>query len=370
MIRSVSSPGVRRRGEGRSSVEDAPTIVAIVGRLAEGPGRAAVPDSEGSTCLHPQITGFADVRSLGPPVHSIARTGLEGATLRAVADEGGWSVGVVQHYFRNKSELLAAAVDYLAERTAGALDDQSATSPVLERLTAVLYRTLPTSREPTENYWRVWICFGLRPRTIPPGHCGRAARSTLAAVWPRRSVPGRPTARFVPTSIRRRGSLPGRRRRARRDVSGRLRVPVSSGNGRPSGGEAGKPPAGSGPTESRMRLGGDGLIGTGWRNRRMAEKDPSRVGVIEIGITVADLDAAVPLPGCHWSRAPVRSPSRGIHDSPVRPRRCRREAVAGRRSAATGESSARIRRTSYRLAVFHAADRRRARPSGAAPLPV
>ncbi len=92
-------------------------------------------------------------------VHSIARTGLEGATLRAVADEGGWSVGVVQHYFRNKSELLAAAVDYLAERTAGALDDQSATSPVLERLTAVLYRTLPTGREPTENYWRVWICF-------------------------------------------------------------------------------------------------------------------------------------------------------------------------------------------------------------------
>jgi len=100
-------------------------------------------------------------------VHSIARTGLEGATLRAVADEGGWSVGVVQHYFRNKSELLAAAVDYLAERTAGSLDDQSGDEPVFDRLVAVLHRTLPASREPTSNYWRVWICFWAQATNDP-----------------------------------------------------------------------------------------------------------------------------------------------------------------------------------------------------------
>jgi len=100
-------------------------------------------------------------------VHSIARTGLEGATLRAVADEGGWSVGVVQHYFRNKSELLAAAVDYLAERTAGSLDDQSGDEPVFDRLVAVLHRTLPARREPASNYWRVWICFWAQATNDP-----------------------------------------------------------------------------------------------------------------------------------------------------------------------------------------------------------
>lgn len=98
-------------------------------------------------------------------VHSIARAGLDGATLRAVADEGGWSVGVVQHYFRNKSALLVAAVDYLAERTAGPLDDQSRTAPALDHLIEVLHRMLETSREPTENYWRVWFCFWAQATT-------------------------------------------------------------------------------------------------------------------------------------------------------------------------------------------------------------
>lgn len=100
-------------------------------------------------------------------VHSIARDGLDGATLRAVADEGGWSVGVVQHYFRNKSELLIAAVDYLAARTASDLDNQPAELKIIHRLSAVLHRTVPWMPTGGANTWRVWICFWAQA-TIDP----------------------------------------------------------------------------------------------------------------------------------------------------------------------------------------------------------
>jgi AcrR family transcriptional regulator len=116
-------------------------------------------------------------------VHSIANAGLEGATLRAVADEGGWSVGVVQHYFRNKSELLTAAVDYLAERTAVQLDEQPGSITVLERLTAVLDRSVPTTAQDGANYWRVWICFWAQA-TIDPRLAGAVA--THAQRWRQR----------------------------------------------------------------------------------------------------------------------------------------------------------------------------------------
>jgi DNA-binding transcriptional regulator YbjK len=92
-------------------------------------------------------------------VHSIARDGLEGAILRAVADEGGWSVGVVQHYFRNKSELLAAAVEYLADRTSAVLTDSAAGVTALQRLTNVLDTIVPQPGSQQAKYWRVWVCF-------------------------------------------------------------------------------------------------------------------------------------------------------------------------------------------------------------------
>jgi AcrR family transcriptional regulator len=116
-------------------------------------------------------------------VHSIASAGLEGATLRAVADEGGWSVGVVQHYFRNKSELLTAAVDYLAERTAASLDDHSGSLLVLDRLSAVLHQTVPTTPQSGANYWKVWICFWAQA-TVDARLAGAVA--THAQLWRQR----------------------------------------------------------------------------------------------------------------------------------------------------------------------------------------
>jgi TetR/AcrR family transcriptional repressor of bet genes len=100
-------------------------------------------------------------------VHSIARDGLEGATLRAVADEGGWSVGVVQHYFRNKSQLLAAAVDYLAEKTSATLHELSSAPSALHQLTELLRDIVPEPRSPQAQYWRVWVCFWAQATNDP-----------------------------------------------------------------------------------------------------------------------------------------------------------------------------------------------------------
>jgi AcrR family transcriptional regulator len=95
--------------------------------------------------------------------HSIARDGLDGATLRAVADEGGWSVGVVQHYFRNKSQLLVATMDFLAESWASLGVENGSTA--LQRLRNTLNGIVPGRRNQQAKYWRVWVCFWAQATT-------------------------------------------------------------------------------------------------------------------------------------------------------------------------------------------------------------
>ena len=87
--------------------------------------------------------------------------------MRAVADEGGWSVGVVQHYFRSKSQLLAAAVDYLAERTSTALRESEGALTALDRLTHLLSEIIPQPGSSQASYWRVWVCFWAQATNDP-----------------------------------------------------------------------------------------------------------------------------------------------------------------------------------------------------------
>jgi AcrR family transcriptional regulator len=46
----------------------------------------------------------------------IARNGLAGTTLADVAEESGWSIGSIRHYFPNKDELIASALWRVGER--------------------------------------------------------------------------------------------------------------------------------------------------------------------------------------------------------------------------------------------------------------
>jgi AcrR family transcriptional regulator len=90
----------------------------------------------------------------------IARDGLDGASVRRVADELGSSTTAVTHYFASREELMAAAIGdayrAAAERMA-ARADATAGSP-LATLAATLEETLPLDAERRDEA-RVWLAF-------------------------------------------------------------------------------------------------------------------------------------------------------------------------------------------------------------------
>jgi AcrR family transcriptional regulator len=106
-------------------------------------------------------------RELGHAVwRVIRRDGVERASVRAVADEAGWSPGALRHYFASQSELLAFAmrlvVERIEERIAG-LD--RATDP-RQAVEQVLHELLPLDDERrAEN--EVWLAFTARALIDP-----------------------------------------------------------------------------------------------------------------------------------------------------------------------------------------------------------
>lgn len=86
----------------------------------------------------------------------IVRDGLEGASLRVIAREGGFTTGVLSHYFRDKRELLHACftstmrgwLDDTERQLASAADED-------EHLRRFLVLAVPTMPERQEE-WRIW----------------------------------------------------------------------------------------------------------------------------------------------------------------------------------------------------------------------
>lgn len=86
---------------------------------------------------------------------AILRRGLEGVTLREVAREAGWSVGVLTHYFETKDELLRYS---LADPTWVMNRFTSMEPDGLGSIRRLLARLLPTSSGMREM-WQVWMTF-------------------------------------------------------------------------------------------------------------------------------------------------------------------------------------------------------------------
>jgi AcrR family transcriptional regulator len=90
----------------------------------------------------------------------IARDGLDGASLRRVADELGSSTTAVTHYFSSREQLMAAAIGdayrAAAARMASHVDPISG-SP-LASLGALLEEALPLDAERRDEA-RVWLAF-------------------------------------------------------------------------------------------------------------------------------------------------------------------------------------------------------------------
>lgn len=87
-----------------------------------------------------------------------AREGLDRTSMRAIAQELGSSTGVVTHYFRNKDELILAALEQVFEGTIEAMKACAEKFQGRERLEQMLFLALPLEGGERDD-WKVWLAF-------------------------------------------------------------------------------------------------------------------------------------------------------------------------------------------------------------------
>ena len=89
----------------------------------------------------------------------IARDGLERATIRTIAEETGWSTGVLAHYFADKEDILASALQLSHELIVARWDEKLASLQGLAALRELVLDNLPLDDERELetrfhfNYW-------------------------------------------------------------------------------------------------------------------------------------------------------------------------------------------------------------------------
>ena len=89
-------------------------------------------------------------------VNVVQREGAEHATVRRIAKVGGFSSGVLAHYFRDKDQLIAFAFRWVARESFAELDQAVAgAAPGLARLRTALEFMVPASAAP--SFIRVWL---------------------------------------------------------------------------------------------------------------------------------------------------------------------------------------------------------------------
>ncbi|MGY0233708.1 TetR/AcrR family transcriptional regulator [Longispora urticae] len=108
----------------------------------------------------------------------IRRDGLEGATLRAIADEAGLAIGSVRHYFTGHTELTLFALDEFTDRVTARIlahverlnDPARGTAPVRRRdVEDLLGEFLPLD-DARRDEIVVWLAFVTAARTRPELH--------------------------------------------------------------------------------------------------------------------------------------------------------------------------------------------------------
>jgi len=107
----------------------------------------------------------------------IARIGLEGVTVQAVAAEAECSAGSIAHYFRNKDELLLHALRSATEPLIHPLHEPTDAPRTIDSLRAIARDSLPLDSA-RERDWRVRLAFWTRA-SGPPEEV-QLARAQLA----------------------------------------------------------------------------------------------------------------------------------------------------------------------------------------------
>jgi len=89
--------------------------------------------------------------------HVIARHGIDGASMRGVAAEAGWTTGALVHYFSSKQELLAFTLQSSLQRLRSQQADRAHLPPA-EALRGMLLDALPTTPA-AKLHWIVTLAF-------------------------------------------------------------------------------------------------------------------------------------------------------------------------------------------------------------------
>jgi AcrR family transcriptional regulator len=108
----------------------------------------------------PRVVDAAERRDMlgRATLRVIARDGLAGLTMAAIAEQARTSIGMVQHYFSSKDELLLFAHQRVTSRVDSWLASISLDGPVGPIVYQALLRMLPLDRERTSEM-RVRLAF-------------------------------------------------------------------------------------------------------------------------------------------------------------------------------------------------------------------
>ena len=95
----------------------------------------------------------------------IARSGIDGASLRSVAAEAGWTTGALVPYFATKRELLAFTLQASLDRRRARHAERREMAPA-EALRDLLVGPLPTTPE-NRLHWTVTLAFAAQASADP-----------------------------------------------------------------------------------------------------------------------------------------------------------------------------------------------------------
>jgi AcrR family transcriptional regulator len=81
----------------------------------------------------------------------VGEGGLAGATVRSIAREGGFSSGVIAHYFSNKDEMVRYAFEFVADRVFRRIDARLKQAKGVDRVRVILEEHVPISKQDEET---------------------------------------------------------------------------------------------------------------------------------------------------------------------------------------------------------------------------
>jgi len=99
----------------------------------------------------------------------VARDGIEGVSVRAVASEAGLSMGSLRHYFATQAELLAFSLGEVERRMRARLAGLEASGDPRDDLERVLHQLVPLTPESRVEH-EIWLAFAGKAVAEPTLH--------------------------------------------------------------------------------------------------------------------------------------------------------------------------------------------------------